>query len=60
MAAIPLGFVSSQDANKRIVQASFNRWRSGTGGAFELLAPEAERTIQQTPDDRNALPGLQR
>jgi|HubBroStandDraft_2_1064218.scaffolds.fasta_scaffold419188_1 ketosteroid isomerase-like protein len=60
MAAIPLGFVSRQDANKAIVQASFDRWRSGTGGAFELLAPEAEWTIQQTPDDRNALPGLQR
>jgi uncharacterized protein len=45
MAAIPQGFVSSQDANKAIVQASFDRWRSGTGGAFELLASEAEWTI---------------
>jgi ketosteroid isomerase-like protein len=47
MAAIPLGFVSGPDANKRVVQASFDRSRSGTGDAFELLAPEAEWTIQQ-------------
>jgi ketosteroid isomerase-like protein len=52
--------VNGQDANQAIVQASFDRWGSGTGGAFELLAPEAEWTMQQTPDDRNALPGLQR
>ncbi|MGA7927733.1 MAG: hypothetical protein WCA20_17300 [Candidatus Sulfotelmatobacter sp.] len=45
MAAMPQGFVSSQDANKAIVQASFDRWRSGTGGPFKLLAPEAEWTI---------------
>jgi ketosteroid isomerase-like protein len=39
------GFVSKQDANKAMVQASFDRWRSGSGGPFELLAPEAEGTI---------------
>jgi uncharacterized protein len=45
MAAMPQGFVSSQDANRAIVQASFDRWRSGTGGPFELLDPAAEWTI---------------
>jgi ketosteroid isomerase-like protein len=32
-------------ANKEIVLASFERWRNGTGGPFELLAPDAEWTI---------------
>ena len=31
--------------NKAVVQESFDRWRSGTGGPFELLTPEAEWTI---------------
>lgn len=31
--------------NKALVRASFERWRSGTGGPFELLAPDAEWTI---------------
>ena len=31
--------------NKAIVQASFDRWRNGTGGPFELLVPDAEWTI---------------
>jgi ketosteroid isomerase-like protein len=34
-----------QESNKAIVQASFERWRNGTGGPFELLLPEAEWTI---------------
>jgi ketosteroid isomerase-like protein len=34
-----------QDGNKAIVRASFERWRSGTGGPFELLTPDAEWTI---------------
>ena len=34
-----------QERNKAIVAASFERWRNGTGGPFELLAPEAEWTI---------------
>ena len=34
-----------QDSNKAIVRASFERWRSGTGGPFELLSPDAEWTI---------------
>ena len=36
---------SIQHRNKAIVQESFDRWRSGTGGPFELLTPEAEWTI---------------
>jgi uncharacterized protein len=31
--------------NKALVRASFDRWRAGTGGPFELLAPEADWTI---------------
>lgn len=36
---------STQENNKAIVAASFDRWRNGTGGPFELLVPEAEWTI---------------
>jgi uncharacterized protein len=45
MAANPRDFMSGQESNKAVVQASFNRWRDGTGGPFELLTPEAEWTI---------------
>jgi len=31
--------------NKALVQASFERWKNGTGGPFELLAPDAQWTI---------------
>jgi uncharacterized protein len=31
--------------NKEAVQAGFDRWRSGTGSPFDLLAPEAVWTI---------------
>ena len=31
--------------NKALVQASFERWRAGTGSPFELLAPDADWTI---------------
>lgn len=34
-----------EDANKALVRASFDRWRGGTGGPFELLAPDVEWTI---------------
>jgi ketosteroid isomerase-like protein len=34
-----------QDSNKGLVQAAFDRWKSGTGSPFELLVPEAEWTI---------------
>jgi uncharacterized protein len=36
---------STQESNKALVRASFDRWRSGTGSPFELLVPEAEWTI---------------
>ena len=45
MAANPRDFMSWQESNKAVVQASFDRWRDGTGGPFELLTPEAEWTI---------------
>jgi ketosteroid isomerase-like protein len=31
--------------NKQVVQAAFDAWRAGTGGVFDLLAPEARWTI---------------
>jgi uncharacterized protein len=34
------------DSNKALVQASFDRWRSGTGSPFELLVPDAAWTIE--------------
>jgi uncharacterized protein len=37
--------VSAQERNKAIVQASFDRWASGTGDPFELLVPDAQWTI---------------
>jgi uncharacterized protein len=36
---------AKEDSNKALVQASFDRWKNGTGGPFELLAPDAEWTI---------------
>jgi uncharacterized protein len=32
-------------ANKALVQASFERWKAGTGSPFDLLVPEVEWTI---------------
>jgi uncharacterized protein len=37
--------VTREDSNKALVQASFDRWSNGTGGPFELLAPDVEWTI---------------
>jgi uncharacterized protein len=34
-----------EDSNKALVRASFERWKNGTGGPFELLATDAEWTI---------------
>jgi uncharacterized protein len=34
-----------EDSNKALVQASFDRWKNGTGGPFELLTPDVEWTI---------------
>jgi ketosteroid isomerase-like protein len=44
-AAMSQNSLTQQDTNKKTVQASFDRWKSGTGGPFELLAPEVEWTI---------------
>lgn len=35
----------AQQDNRETVAAAFDRWRSGTGGPFELLAPNARWTI---------------
>jgi uncharacterized protein len=34
-----------QEKNKEIVLTSFNHWKAGTGGSFELLAAYADWTI---------------
>lgn len=39
------GQTDTPDSNRARVQASFDRWRAGTGSPFELLAPEADWTI---------------
>ena len=31
--------------NKQAIQAAFDAWRNGTGGPFDLLAPDAKWTI---------------
>jgi ketosteroid isomerase-like protein len=36
---------TTQEENKALVRASFERWRDGTGSPFELLAPDAEWRI---------------
>jgi uncharacterized protein len=36
---------SMEARNKEIVQAAFDKWRDGTGGVFDLLAPDAKWTI---------------
>jgi uncharacterized protein len=35
----------SAEANKQMIRASFERWRAGTGGPFELLATNVTWTI---------------
>jgi uncharacterized protein len=37
--------LAREDSNKALVRTSFERWKSGIGGPFELLAPDAEWTI---------------
>jgi hypothetical protein len=37
--------LTKEDSNKALVQASFDRWRNGAGGPFELLESDAEWTI---------------
>jgi ketosteroid isomerase-like protein len=36
---------TTQETNKALVSAGFERWANGTGSPFELLAPDAEWTI---------------
>jgi uncharacterized protein len=38
-----------ESSNKELVHASFDRWRAGTGGPFELLADDARWTIAGSP-----------
>lgn len=39
------GTKGTTEANRLLVQAAFEHWRAGTGGPFELLAPDATWTI---------------
>jgi ketosteroid isomerase-like protein len=48
---------TKEDSNKALVQASFDRWKSGTGGPFELLAPDAEWTIVGSSPLSKTYPG---
>ena len=48
--------LSTQANNKALVQASFDRWRSGTGSPFELLSPEVEWGIVSSPPARLGAP----
>ncbi|MEI9922462.1 MAG: hypothetical protein WDN50_01775 [Bradyrhizobium sp.] len=36
---------STQEINKQLVQASFDRWGSGEGSPFDLLIPDVEWVI---------------
>jgi ketosteroid isomerase-like protein len=36
---------AKEDSNKALLRASLDRWKSGTGGPFDLLAPDVEWTI---------------
>jgi ketosteroid isomerase-like protein len=36
---------NTETQNKRKIQAGFDAWRNGTGGPFDLLAPNAKWTI---------------
>jgi uncharacterized protein len=39
---------AQEESNKTLVKASFDRWKNGTGGPFELLASDVEWTIVGT------------
>jgi uncharacterized protein len=34
-----------RESNRELVRVAFQKWRDGTGGVFDLLAPEATWTI---------------
>jgi uncharacterized protein len=36
---------TAEERNKALVQASFEKWKAGTGSPFDLLAEDAEWTI---------------
>jgi uncharacterized protein len=36
---------TKEDSNKSLVQASFDRWKTQSGGPFELLDSDVEWTI---------------
>jgi hypothetical protein len=36
---------SVEARNKQIVQAVFDKWKAGTGGVFDLLAPDATHAM---------------
>ncbi len=42
------GHTTTQETNKALVRAGFERWANGTGSPFELLSPDAEWTIVGT------------
>jgi uncharacterized protein len=42
------GDAMTQETNKALVRAGFERWAGGTGSPFELLSPDAEWTIVGT------------
>jgi uncharacterized protein len=43
--AMAQGSKSAETLNKELVQAGFDKWRIGTGGIFDFLAPDAKWTI---------------
>jgi hypothetical protein len=47
MQATPTG-EELETRNKQMIQAGFEAWRNGTGGVFDLLAPEATWTTSAT------------
>ena len=42
---MPAAHSDAETRNKQTVQAAFEKWRAGTGGVFDLLAPDARWTI---------------
>ena len=52
--------VRTSETDTALVQASFDRWRAGTGGLFELPAPEADLTIIGSSPLAKTYPSKQR
>jgi hypothetical protein len=53
------GHTETSESNKALVQASFDRWRAGTGSPFELLAQEADWAIVGSSPLSKAYPNRQ-